>query len=239
MIKAVFFDLDGTLLPVEEGAFAKYYFSALAQKMVPYGYDPKELLGVIQGGLSAMHANDGSATNEAAFWAVFSAHYGKEKLADRPIFDDFYRKEFLGLQSICQPNPSAKEWIDCCHRYGALPVITTNPVFPLHGQLARLNFLGIQADHVAFVTGYENSHFTKPNPKYFQEVADRFGLTPEEILLIGNNDTEDGACAYGAGIRCYLIGNCKIYTGKTDLTFPELTLDQVLPVLERELQKGR
>ena len=50
MIKAVFFDLDGTLLPMDQDEFVKGYFNLLAQKMAPYGYVAEELFRAIRHG---------------------------------------------------------------------------------------------------------------------------------------------------------------------------------------------
>ena len=42
-IKTIFFDLDGTLLPMDQEAFVKAYTKGLAGYMMPYGYDPEKL----------------------------------------------------------------------------------------------------------------------------------------------------------------------------------------------------
>ena len=39
MIRAVCFDLDGTLLPLDIDEFCKYYFGMLAKKMTAHGYE--------------------------------------------------------------------------------------------------------------------------------------------------------------------------------------------------------
>lgn len=40
----VLFDLDGTLLPMDQDAFTKAYFQCLAAKLAPYGYEPAKLI---------------------------------------------------------------------------------------------------------------------------------------------------------------------------------------------------
>ena len=40
MITTFLFDLDGTLLPMDQEKFLNAYMVALAAKMAPYGYDP-------------------------------------------------------------------------------------------------------------------------------------------------------------------------------------------------------
>ena len=43
-IKVVLFDLDGTLLPMDQDIFVKTYFGLLAKKLAPYGYEPDKLI---------------------------------------------------------------------------------------------------------------------------------------------------------------------------------------------------
>jgi FMN phosphatase YigB (HAD superfamily) len=45
--RAVLFDLDGTLLPMDQDVFVKAYFGGIAAKLAPYGYEPKALIGAI------------------------------------------------------------------------------------------------------------------------------------------------------------------------------------------------
>ncbi|MGN0509940.1 MAG: hypothetical protein ACI4GE_00095 [Lachnospiraceae bacterium] len=39
-LTTVLFDLDGTLLPMDNDAFTKGYFKILAAKLAPHGYEP-------------------------------------------------------------------------------------------------------------------------------------------------------------------------------------------------------
>ena len=54
MITTVLFDLDGTLLPMDQEVFLNAYMSGLAAKMAPYGYDPKLLIKSLWKGTAAM-----------------------------------------------------------------------------------------------------------------------------------------------------------------------------------------
>ena len=58
-ITTVLFDLDGTLLPMDQDTFIKAYFGGLAQKMIPYGYDGEKLIDAIWEGTKAMITNTG------------------------------------------------------------------------------------------------------------------------------------------------------------------------------------
>ena len=81
-LTTVLFDLDGTLLPMDQDQFVKGYFGLLTQKLAPRGYDPKKLIDAIWAGTAAMVGNDGGRTNEAVFWARFAQIFGEEALAD-------------------------------------------------------------------------------------------------------------------------------------------------------------
>ncbi len=82
-LKAVLFDLDGTLLPMDMDVFVNGYFKFLVKKMIPHGYEPDLLIKSVWKATGAMVANDGSCTNEEAFWKAFCGIYGEKALQDR------------------------------------------------------------------------------------------------------------------------------------------------------------
>ena len=49
-IKMILFDLDGTLLPMDQDTFVKNYFSRLAEKLTPYGCKPEKLISAYPNG---------------------------------------------------------------------------------------------------------------------------------------------------------------------------------------------
>ena len=60
-IKAVLFDLDGTLLPMNMDDFTTGYFGMLAKKLAPYGYEPKSLVDAIWTGTEKIVKNNQKA----------------------------------------------------------------------------------------------------------------------------------------------------------------------------------
>lgn len=84
MIKMILFDLDGTLLPMDQEIFIKAYFSGIANKFVNYGYEPNMLIASIWEGTKAMIKNDGSKTNEEVFWDCFAYMFGEKVKVDEP-----------------------------------------------------------------------------------------------------------------------------------------------------------
>ena len=57
-IKAVLFDLDGTILPMGQNVFTKAYFGGLAKRLAPIGYESEKLIDSIWQGSAAMVGND-------------------------------------------------------------------------------------------------------------------------------------------------------------------------------------
>ena len=98
-IKAVLFDLDGTLLPMDQDAFVKVYFGLLAKKLAHHGYEPQKLIDAVWTGTAAMVQNDGSRTNEKVFWDRFAELLGEQVLDDLSLFESFYQNEFSGAKA--------------------------------------------------------------------------------------------------------------------------------------------
>ncbi|MCD8004325.1 MAG: HAD family hydrolase, partial [Oscillospiraceae bacterium] len=106
-LTTILFDLDGTLLPMVQEEFVEAYFHLLVKKAAPHGYEGKKLIDTLWKGTGAMVENDGSCYNQEAFWRTFAQVYGQEALKNRPMFDEFYAKEFAGAQSACGFDPKA------------------------------------------------------------------------------------------------------------------------------------
>lgn len=74
-IKAVLFDLDGTLLPMDQEIFTKAYFKTICTNLAQYGYDPAKLIDSIWIGTAAMIKNNGINTNEKVFFEAYAKSY--------------------------------------------------------------------------------------------------------------------------------------------------------------------
>ena len=235
MLKAVFFDLDGTLLPLNEEEFTKIYFSLISKRMIPLGYEPEELISVIWAGTKAMYKNDGIKTNEEVFWDVFKSHYGIEKMKDKEYMDEFYTNEFRKTKESCEENPLAKDIISFCKDNNLLVVLSTNPIFPKTGTMTRMSYIGLNEEDFDYVTYYENSSYCKPNPMYFKKLLNKFNLKPEEVIVFGNNTYEDGECAKLCGIECFMVGNYVINSPKTNTQFEHVLMEKVIDKIKEYL----
>ena len=236
MLKAVFFDLDGTLLPLDEDLFIKIYFKLLCDKLSPLGYESEKLVSVIWQGTKKMYANDGKISNEEVFWNNFKDNYGVEKLNDKKIIDEFYLNEFKEVKKSCEENPLARKIVTFCKENNLQVILTTNPVFPKVATLTRMSFVNLYENDFDYITTYENSFYTKPNPKYFLKILEKFNLKPEEVVLFGNNTLEDGDCSNACEIKCYMVGNYIINHDKSVGEYEHINMEDVIQTIKKSLK---
>jgi len=235
-IKAVLFDLDGTLLPMDQDLFIKAYLGSLAQKMVQFGYEPKKLVETIWLGTAAMIQNNGAKYNEAVFWDKFVQVLGERVLDDSDKLDDFYKKEFDVAKEVCGFNPKAKIVVDEIKKLGLKVVLATNPIFPSVATEKRMKWAGFSPDDFEFFTTYENSRFCKPNVAYYKDIVAQLGLSPEECLMVGNDVTED-MVAQSLGMKVFLLPACMINRDNKDIScYPQGDFDDLLQYIKTELQ---
>lgn len=216
-IKAVLFDLDGTLLPMDQDAFVKLYFGSLAKKLAPLGYEPEKLIGAIWAGTKAMIKNDGSVTNEEAFWQCFDGIFGKDARKDEPHFDAFYRNEFINAKGACGYTEKAAQLVRAVKEKGLRCALATNPIFPDIATSQRILWAGLEKEDFELYTTYENARFCKPNPAYYRDILDKMGLKGEECVMIGNDAVEDVA-AMQCGMQVFLITDCLLNKGNADIS---------------------
>ena len=234
-IKAVLFDLDGTLLPMDQDIFIKAYFGGLVTALAPHGYDPKELASTIWAGTSAMVKNDGTKTNEGRFWEVFASVYGARAKLDEPYFDAFYESPegFDKVKAVLGYTPKAKEAVELVRALGLRCVLATNPVFPAVATRKRISWAGLAPEDFELYTTYENSRFCKPNIAYYEEILEKLNLKGEDCLMVGN-DVGDDMIAEKLGMKVFLLSDCLI--NKTDRSvsdFPNGSFGELCEYLKK------
>lgn len=208
---AIFFDLDGTLLPMDLDSFTQTYFKLLAARFSEY--DPKTFVAAVWQGTKAMTANDGAMSNEARFWSVFSGIMGPEVLDRQAEFEDFYRTDFHRAKAVTGPNPLARQAVELAHKQAETVVLATNPLFPVCAVESRLSWIGLTPADFDYMTTYENSASCKPNPAYYKAICNALKLNPAECLMIGNDLQEDAQGASQAGLQVHIVTDCLITHG--------------------------
>lgn len=228
-IKLVLFDLDGTLLPMNQDEFTKGYFKLLVNKLSPCGYDPEKLVESIWSGISAMVNNNGKQSNEEVFWMRFREIYGRKAVEDKPLFEEFYRCEFQGARNLCGYNPKAGETVRKIGEMGLRTALATNPVFPKIATVSRMGWAGLEPSDFECYTTYENIGFCKPNPEYYREIMNRLNAKPAETLMVGNDVEEDMEAGMAAGIHVFLLTDCLINRQRRDINqYPQGSFEQLM-----------
>lgn len=186
MIRALFFDLDGTLLDTIEGIRLSIN-EALAKLGYPYSFDRE--------GTKALIGNGADALIRRAL---------KEKSGDVDAFSSL-KKEYMPLYSSyqekhCSPFPGLKETLFALKEKGLdLYVVTNKPesiaIRVLNAQFGKGFFKGIY--------GQKDGVPVKPDPYYVNLVAKQEKYQKEEMLFVGDSlpDVETGR---NAGIKTCL-----------------------------------
>lgn len=216
-VTTVLFDLDGTLLPMDQDVYVQDYLRRIATKLAPQGYDPKELIGLIWRGTEAMVKNTGAKTNEEVFWEYAVSQWGEKILQDKPFFDEFYETEFDRIKAVCGFQPAAAEVVHGLKQNGFRVVLATNPIFPSRATRWRIQWAGLQPEDFELYTVYENSHHCKPNLDYYREILQKLQVRPEECLMVGNDVAEDMVAAQ-LGMQVFLLTDCMINSTNEDIS---------------------
>lgn len=228
MTKAILFDLDGTLLPMDQEEFVKDYFSRITTFLAPHGYDPQLLTKALWAGTGAMVKNDGKAKNEELFWYVFDTILGKDSKQDKALFDEFYTTAFQLSKGSCGYNPMAAEAVREIKAMGYRVILATNPLFPAIATHSRVRWAGLNPGDFEWITTYENSRFCKPNLDYYREILGKLALDGPECLMVGNDVGED-MVARKLGMKTFLLTDCLINkTGEEISRYPNGSFPELL-----------
>lgn len=195
-IRAVLFDLDGTLLSNDMDVFLPHYFRLLTARMARL-VPPDEFMTHLMQASQAMLANDGHATNEEVFARAFYSQVAHSREELEPIFQDFYENDFPTLRQYTQRRPEARQVVQQTFDLGYDVAIATNPLFPATAIEQRLEWAGVAGFPYRLVTTYENSRATKPNLLYFEQILETLGHPAEAALVVGDEDMDMVAAHLG------------------------------------------
>ena len=200
--RAVFFDLDGTLLPMDVDEFMKQYFAALGGYVARMGIAPDQFMTGMKRGITAMATNNSGHANAESFWPEFLACVdmpeGVTTDTLRAAINNFYENDFGKLGAAVKPNPAAARAINTLAAKGYPLVLATMPMFPRRAVEWRLTWAGVDPSAFERITTYENSTAVKPKPNYYAENLAAAGVDGRDVLMVGNNTKEDlAACQLG------------------------------------------
>ena len=236
MIKAVLFDLDGTLIHMDQDGFLHAYFRRIAMYFAERGYDPVRFSDAMSKSVYIMLNNNGEMYNDALFWKHFTKFYGDESIADDiPAFDLFYRTAYDDVKPYCAERTGSAALLAELRRRGYPLVLASNSVYPPIAYERRMEWCGLRADMFDFMTTYENMHYCKPSSGYFLEIADRLGVRPEECLMVGN-DVSDDMSARACGMQVFLVTDSLLLNPKgEDISgIPQGGFEELIQYIEEQ-----
>lgn len=214
MFEALLFDLDGTLLNIDMNYFLPKYFGRMSSMALDHGYQGADRLAQqIWTSTEKMIANtDPDKTNEEVFLEDFYSNWPYPPGEFNRFFDAFYRDVFPQLNVFCQPFPGVQQMMENIFGRDLKIVIATNSVFPMTAIKSRLEWAGVGHFNYDLITSYENMHYCKPHPAYYQEICEVIGVKAENCLMVGNDAGEDLAAGQ-IGMKTFLVEDMLIDNG--------------------------
>ncbi|MDP2299856.1 MAG: HAD family hydrolase [Actinomycetota bacterium] len=207
-MRAILFDLDGTLLDLDLSAFLERYFTALESAAAPlarHANGSDSVMSALHAATRSMMEHRSGATNREVFFAAFAKHSGIDLGEHWSVFEDFYRNVFPTLADTARPAPGARTAVTTARDLGLRVAIATNPIFPRAAVDHRIAWAGLADVEFDLITTYEQMTACKPHPEYYRQVAEILDVTPAECLMVGDDHVLDMAAA-DIGMRTYYVG---------------------------------
>lgn len=198
------FDLDGTLLPLDQDSFVREYFRLLVPELVGYLPADRVVETVMESTRYMIADSCGAKTNREAFMEDFCKRVPADPDELAEAFDRFYRGKFSQLASLVSPVDEIGRIVEILKTKGYGLVCATNPIFPLSAIETRLGWIGLDLSDFLLVTSYEEMHFCKPDLNYYRETLRKIDRRPDECIMVGN-DVEEDIVACRLGIETYLL----------------------------------
>ena len=204
MIRALLFDLDGTLVDIDGDAFLDAYVDELAHHLASV-VDPAQFVDALMSAaaplLTRPHRDE---TNREVLWAALAETLEVPLAKLTRGRDAFPHARLPLILPGGQAQEGAHAVIAAARRRGLSLAVATMPIYPLpviRERLRRGGFEDIPWDFIA----NEEMHAVKPHREFFHEVAERLGVSPDECLMVGNDYFQDIA-ARRYGLATYYIG---------------------------------
>lgn len=223
MIKNILFDLDGTLLNMDQDKFLELYMLSLYNYSKEEYKDINELINLIKKGVYLMVNNNGKLTNEEVFYNHFKSFHKDNTDALLKKYEEYYNSDFIITKESTSLKKVVPLLIKELKEKGYNLILATNPIFPRIATLNRIKWAGLDPNDFMYISTYENSHYSKPNIKYYEEILNKLNLNKEECLMIGNDTSEDYVIT-NLDIPCIILKENLINKNNLDLDFS--TLDE-------------
>lgn len=103
------FDLDSTLLQMDQDLFIQKYTQALQEFFAKKGKDVKKYMTALFKGVEKMIINSSDKSNEVVFFDSFVKETGEDEVYIKDLFLEFYQNEFHKIGQIVSFNPLSRK----------------------------------------------------------------------------------------------------------------------------------
>ncbi|MCF7928956.1 MAG: HAD family hydrolase [Spirochaetales bacterium] len=203
-IRAVVFDIDGTLYPNRSMVLRSIPFFLFHMRFVG-------AFGKVRREIRNARPIDVFRKVQADFLArrmKMSSVSRSEQIIDRLIYTNWERT-FRGIR----PFPNLRTVLDGLKEEGYLLAVLSD--FPVE---AKLSYLGLEGYWNCSLCS-EDTGYLKPNPEPFLQIAECLRVSPEEVLYVGNNYDYDIKGASQAGMRAALLSSREARYPEADFVF--------------------
>ncbi|MCS7149604.1 MAG: HAD-IA family hydrolase [Caldimicrobium sp.] len=203
MIRAFFFDAEGTFLRFDPSLGDIYY-----KLLQPLGFeiDPEKVAGRLREAYEVIFQEElkpplnGDLCKEA--WRrVFDRVLSDYK--DHPLFEKAFERvyRFFSQPECVKVMPGFRSFISELKNSGFIRAVITNwdcrlyPILEGHGLLEYFDaiFIGCEVGYL------------KPRPEIFQKALSHFNLKPVEVIMIGDSLKDDILPAQHMGMKTYHV----------------------------------
>lgn len=200
MIKALLFDMDGTLLDIRFNTFITLYGADMSRLLGEIARKNPLSLGV-PAARSYLAMSDAKREDNLLNIEKFAQTY--LQLTGIPLLEPtirealcYFEREVLPHKNSAttfnaHPMEGSRELLELTRSLGLKTALATNPAFSKLCIEARMGWSEIGYDDFDFVTHAENSYRLKPYRAYYDFVAEQLGVAPEECLMVGNDSARD------------------------------------------------
>lgn len=202
-MKAILFDLDGTLLPMDTDRFMKLYAQEITKAFE--NFEEKDIIFTqIMKSVGVTVRDQSDKVNYDVFFEDFESKMPRDRQDYISVFDNFYQSNFNRVKEATEVSHDILEAVKVLKAKGYKLIIATNPIFPMAANKARINWAGLDFNDFDYVTSFEENTSCKPNLSFFKEVLEKNSLHAEDVLMVGN-DVQEDMCIKALGSKTYLI----------------------------------
>ena len=202
-MKAILFDLDGTLLPMDIEQFMKLYFYEMHKNFEDI-MDMETLVGHVMKATAIMVKDTSLRTNEEVFMDAYELLTGADMEAHKKRWDAFYDGGYRNVKASSKTSQQMIESVRQLKEKGYQLVLVTNPLFPKYAITQRIGWAGLSVEDFDYVTSFEQNRYCKPQLKIYEEVLEHLSLDAKDCMMVGN-DVDEDMIAGQLGMTTYLV----------------------------------